>query len=87
MDTNYERFVWVKQKLGIVWEPKSKNDDRVSTSWGLFIMGVKREARAKRDAKMQQTKTLFNEEKKDFYPEKERCFAELEMELKKLNLN
>lgn len=86
MDTNYERFVWVKQKLGLEWDTKTKNDDRVSTSWGLFKMEVKKEARDKREAKMQETKKLFDEDKEDFYADKEKCFAEIEMELKKLNL-
>lgn len=86
MDTNFERYVWVKKMLGIEWDPTTKNGDRVSTSWGLFKMEVKKDARLKREEKLEKTKKLFAEDKEDFYPEKERCIAEIEMELKKLNL-
>lgn len=84
MHKDYDRFVWLKKELGIVWEPANKGDERRSTRYGLFRMETKMKARADRMAKLDALKKIFEVEKVKFFEEKEKILKEINEEIKEL---
>jgi hypothetical protein len=84
MNKDYERFLWIKEKLGLTWTPPALADERRSSKYGLFKMQTKEKARQDRQDKINAVKKLYEIEKLKFFEQKEKILNEINNEIKEL---
>jgi hypothetical protein len=86
MITNYDRYLFVKEKLNLIWEPKDPLTQRRSTTYGKFIQEMHVYSLDKIEKKDADLKAKFEEEKIEFDLEKNNFFNDLDKIFKELNI-
>lgn len=86
MNNNYDRYLFVKDKLGLIWEPKDPLSLRRSTSYGKFKQEVHMYSLAQIEKKDADLKAKFDDEKIEFYEEKNNFFNDLSKKFIELNI-
>ena len=89
--SNNKRYEWLKEKLGLQDYDLTESYPYLrQTKYEKFLEEVKEKSDEARNAKLDRIKAHFEEEKKQFFQEKERLLIEIEKEVKDLgfeNLN
>ncbi len=80
-----KRYEWLKEKLNLKdYELVTEYPYRRETKYEKFIKEVKEQSDKQRAEKLNMLKATFEEEKKQFFIEKERIILEIQKEIKQL---